>query len=235
MKPILTSLKLGKTEQRVVFNALECKPIKKFQKPDSDKLNNTLKMICKYSCGIITELDLPALSYISRMINRNFSDLSEADISDAFERHAAGKWNDILHYGQFSVEFIGKVLERYYQERKDILWKVRMAQEAEIEKNKPKVVIGLDEQEFNTLINFVEVMFKIPYNWGWDRVVKHLEIKCDKGQEKELIVKYLKERYKGIEVEKYNSKNAQGIGSKYKSYIEQAFRNIHKEGSKKQD
>src|SRR6185312_4313788 len=200
IKRILTSLNLVSSEQRAVENSFAGKKIRDFTKTDSDEMCAHLQQIAKHVCGIQKEVDLPALAYIMRMLNRYYGNLTLADINDAFEMRAAGELGLIEHYGSFSAEFIGSVLKKYSALRNAALH--RYKQKAERALPEPTNYVS-NQQVYNSLIIWVKWQKKIPVIWLWDAAYQYLgeseKVKVKEGltyeQKQGLVIKHLLEMF----------------------------------------
>jgi len=191
---------LVSSEQRAVENSFAGKKIRDFTKTDSDEMCAHLQQIAKHVCGIQKEVDLPALAYIMRMLNRYYGNLTLADINDAFEMRAAGELGLIEHYGSFSAEFIGSVLKKYSALRNAALH--RYKQKAERALPEPTNYVS-NQQVYNSLIIWVKWQKKIPVIWLWDAAYQYLgeseKVKVKEGltyeQKQGLVIKHLLEMF----------------------------------------
>jgi len=171
IKKILTSLNLVSSERRALENSFTGKKICHFSKTDSDEMCGHLHQIARHVCGIQKEVDLPAMAYIMRMLNRYYGNLTLADVNDAFEMRAAGELGLIEHYGSFSAEFIGSVLKKYAALRNATLH--RYKQKAEHALPQPTNYVS-NEHVYNSLIIWVKWQKKIPVIWLWDAAYQYL-------------------------------------------------------------
>jgi hypothetical protein len=173
MRRILTSLNLVSSEKRAVENSFAGKKLCDFTKEESDQLCAHLRHIAQYVCGIQHPIDVRAMAYINRMLNRYYSNLTMADITDAFEMRSAGELGELEHYGSFSTDFIGAVLRRYSAIRQGALKKFSQKATQQKVLEQPKNYVS-NEQVYNSLISWVKWQQKLPIVWLWDAAHQHL-------------------------------------------------------------
>ena len=154
-KAILTSLSWAKADKAVILNWLENKPISKFEKTDSDKLNHALRTISKYSLGIHEDIPIEALALINTFLNKYYSDLTLQDIITAFEQFCMGTLGELKHFGIFSVDFVSKVLNRYCRNRDEVIRAFKIAQES---KQRQISEPPISDEQFNEYLDKLAAM-----------------------------------------------------------------------------
>lgn len=151
----MTSLSWAKEDKQIILNWLENKPISKFEKSDSDKLNISLRAISRYSLGIHEDIPIEALALINTFLNKYYSDLTLQDIINSFEQYCMGSLGELKHFGIFSVDFISKVLNKYCRNRDEVIRAFKIAQKRN---QKQLAEPPISEKKFNQYMDKLSEM-----------------------------------------------------------------------------
>jgi hypothetical protein len=185
------------------------------QAMNNKELNDVGKMILLLArmVGIpATQIPDPSieLPIIVQFLMNNYKDFTQKEIGHAFELYSSGELKAKEHYGQFSLPFIGSVLNEYRELRQQAVVNDR---------TQPKGLLQQDnrseeQKQKDTWIFLLKWMYDIdmiPPAYDWGRCFTYLELqgainmsKEDKLQLKEEVIQRITEEAKNSSsLEKY--------------------------------
>jgi hypothetical protein len=200
----------NRAEQQIVISRSE-KQIQAYNQYDFINLTKQLRLIAVSHFAIREEIPDMVMAVTVRMLKNHYSGFNTADIVNAMEACAAGKYKTsdgkiIQPYGSFSVAFVGQVMDEYKKETARIITKLH----EENRKQNPedwKSVTG--QKRYRDLLKFVDTYNTIPLYWQYEAVFEWcksngwivIETELTYEEKRLAVIRYLKTIHPGAEVQ----------------------------------
>ena len=165
---------LTSSNRRIVTYHKNKMKIRAFEPSHFQELERRLKVWAKM-LGIKKEPTSVELKPLVEFLDKKFKDFGIDEVHEAFEKAVAGELDvDVEHYQSYDLIYVSKILIAYRKFRGKVL------QEWDRQQTKKQVeqvmnAKSTDKELHDALVEFIKENKKIPTNWDWSGVYKHLE------------------------------------------------------------